>query len=133
MTSAAVKRLIAHANTPADFERLSTYFHSGEETYRAKAQETMDDYASCARNFLIAPKFPTRADQDLRLFQYYSEKADEDARLAQIYDGKLLALGIKPTQSAKIISVKELQKNRETTAAANAALGSTNDSTREKH
>jgi hypothetical protein len=119
---------MARANEPADYERLSTLLHAQEEGYRARAQAEMDDYARCERNILVAPKFPTRADQDLRLFQYYSEKADEDARLAQVYDRKLLDLGMKPRQSANVISVKDLQKKTWTTTPVNAALSSTSQS-----
>lgn len=110
MSRAALKHLMARANEQADYERLSTFFHSQEESHRAKAQAEMDDYADCVRNFITPPKFPTRADQDFRLFQYYSEKADNDAKLAEIYDRKLVTLGIKPVQAAKVVSVKDLQR-----------------------
>lgn len=119
LSRAELKRLMERADKVTDYERLATFFHSREEFYSAKAQAEMEDYASCARNFLIAPKFPTRADQDFRLFEYYSQKADEQAKLAAQYDDLLLANGIKPRQSPKIISLKDLQN-----AAAQATVKS---------
>jgi hypothetical protein len=134
VSRAELKRLMAHANKPTDYERLASFFHSREQFYRAKAQAKMDDYASCVRNFLVAPKFPTRADQDSRLFDYYSTKADEQAKLAAGYDDLLLANGIEPKRNTQIVSVKDLQ-NTTPQAPVNAALvfaGQTDPNKKEK-
>lgn len=106
-----LNHLMAHANKPADYQELATFFHWQEDVYRAKAQAAMDDYASCARRFLMAPKFPTRADQDFRLFDYYSAKADGQAELAERYDNLLLANGIKPRPKIRTISIHDLQNS----------------------
>ena len=111
ISRADVKRLIAQANKPGDFQILATFFHLQEDTYRAKAQNVMDDYAACVRHFLMAPKFPTRADQDFRLFDYYSAKADAQARLAAHYDDLLLARGIKPRPKTPTVSMHDLQNS----------------------
>jgi hypothetical protein len=127
ITHGELKRLVKDANKPADYERLATFYHSREEVYRAKAQAKMDDYASCVRNYLIAPKFPTRADQDFRLFEYYSYKADEQAKLAVRYDDMLLASGVRPFHSAHVISIKDLQ-SPPPSQGANSALVPTSPS-----
>lgn len=104
---ADLKRLIKNANKPEDYQRLADFFHHKEEVYRAKAQAEMADYASFARNIMIVPKFQTRADQDLRLFEYYSAMADKQAKLAAHYDEILVRIGIKPASRAHSISFKD--------------------------
>lgn len=121
LSRAELDRLIAHADEPADYQKLATFFHAQEDLYRAKAQAAMDDYSSCVRRFLIAPKFPTRADQDFRLFDYYSAKADRQAELAAWYDDLLLTRGIKPRPKVRAVSTQDLQ-NSPLARDANAAL-----------
>ena len=104
-----LKRLIQQANKPGDYQKLSDIFHYREELYRAKAQAQMDDYAGCVRNFIVRPKFPTHADQDAQLFEYYSARADEQARLAARYDTLLIRNGVQPLHNRQVISVRELQ------------------------
>jgi hypothetical protein len=96
MSRAHIKHLIATANKPADYQKLATYFHDREDFYRAKAQAEMTESAHCIRNVMMTPKFPTRAGQTARLYEYYSAKADKEARLAARYDGLSVQSGVKP-------------------------------------
>ena len=105
MSQVELKHLIAAANKPADYQKLALYFHEKELFYRAKAQTEMMEYAQCVRNFMMEPKFPTRADQTARLYEYYSAKADQQAKLAARYDGLLMRGGAKPVGNSYTVSV----------------------------
>jgi hypothetical protein len=122
MSRAELRRLVSAANTPADYQRLATFFHFQEDAYRAKAQAQIDDYATCVRNFLMAPKFPTRADQDFRLFEYYSAKADAQAEAAARYEDMLLAMGVKPLRHTCVVSLKDRQGSAHTPGTNPALL-----------
>lgn len=95
-TSKQVHDLIRHAETASDYQNLATYFRYRELVFRAKAQRSMDDYARCARNVTMSPKFQTRPDLDREAYEYYSFKATQSAKAAQRYEQILTARGIKP-------------------------------------
>lgn len=105
MSRADLKRLLATASKPAEYQKLATYFHEREEFFRAKAQAEMTDSAHCIRNFMMTPKFPTRAGQTARLYEYYSAKADLEAKLAVHYDDLLIRNRVKPDRKRYTISV----------------------------
>jgi hypothetical protein len=128
---ADLKWLIRNANTPDDYQKLANFFHYRAEVYRAKAQEEMADYATFAGNILITPKFPTRADQDLRLFEYYSAAADKQTKLAAHYDEMLVRSGVKPATRAHSTSIKALT-NSLPAEGANSALASSDETGRKQ-
>ena len=108
---AELKRLIATADTPADYQKLATYFHEREDVYRAKAQAEMRESAECVRNFVMTPpKIPTRADQTARLYEYYSAKADQQAKLAGHYDELLVRSGVKPLGKRYTVSATTITR-----------------------
>lgn len=109
MSRTELKELIANANTPADYRKLAVFFHHQEQVYRARAAAEMDDYAHCVRNILMVPKFPTRADQTARLYDYYSGKADQQGKLASKYDSLLIRNGFAPVGNVESVSVKDLE------------------------
>lgn len=102
-----LRRRIANANKPADYQVLADYFHYQEQVYRAKANAEMHDYVKYFS--LYHPKFPTGADNAARLFEYYSAKADKEAKLAAHYDELLVQSGVKPTGKGQIVPLKDLE------------------------
>ena len=100
-----VKHLLATANTVAEYQRVATYFRNREDFYRAKAQAEMTEYARCVRNITMAPKFPTRADQAARLYEYYADKANRQAKRATHYEDLLIRSGVRPFARVQTVSV----------------------------
>ena len=125
LSHAQLRRLVANASNTADYQKLAAYFHYQEQIYRAKADAEMDDYAHCVRNVTMSPKFPTRADQAARLYQYYSTKADQQARLAAHYDELLTKNGVKPAGVAQIVSVTDLEHQPQKAETASGLLQTT--------
>jgi hypothetical protein len=118
-----LRRLMANAKNPDEYQKLAKYFHYRELFYRAKAQREIDAYANCVPNYPMAAKFLTRADITARLYDHYLFKAGENAKLAGRYDEMLTRLGIKPaSESAMIVSVKSLQ-NASAGTAGSALMG----------
>jgi hypothetical protein len=106
-----LRLLMADATTADDYQRLATYFHHEELTFRTKAQRTLDDYASYAGKYPMAAKFVTRAEVAARVYNRCVSKANESARLSGQYEERLTAMGIEPEkESATIVSVEALQK-----------------------
>lgn len=118
LSRAELRRFMANANNPAAYQELAAYFHYQQQVYRAKADAEMDDYANCVRNVTMAPKFPTRADQDDRLYEYYSAKADQQAKLAAHYDELLTKSGSKPAGDIHIVSLTDLERHAQEPGAS---------------
>lgn len=106
-----VRLLLAHAESAADYQKLSSYFHYQELLFRAKRQTVFDYYANHTGKFTMAAKFWSRADVNARLSNKYACKAEENAKIAGRYDEMLANLGVKPVrESAVLVNVKSLRK-----------------------
>ena len=105
ISRAELKHLVATANKLADYQTLATYFHEREDFYRAKAQAEVTEYAQCARNLMMKPKFATRADQTARLYEYYSAKASQQAKLAARSPDLYASLSINKAHIASVTAI----------------------------
>jgi hypothetical protein len=105
-----LRRLIKNARNPADYQKLSLYFHYQAQVYRAKANLEMHDYAKFFS--IYHPKFPTGADTAARLYEYYSAKADKEAKMAGHYDELLIRSGAKPISEPQVVSLTNLENQR---------------------
>jgi len=90
-----LRNLMKNAKSPEDYLKLARYSRYKEQLYRVKAEAEMDDYAHCARNVMLVPKFPTRPDVTQKMYEYYSYEADKNATLAAQYEGLLIANGLR--------------------------------------
>jgi hypothetical protein len=105
-----LRLLEANAASPADYQKLATYFHHQELLFRTKAQQALDEYANHTGKYPMATKFVSRAEVVARLRDHYLSKADDNAKAAERYHEKLTQLGFKPaSESATITSVNSLQ------------------------
>ena len=117
-----LRRLTTNASSPADYQKLAAYFRGQEQYYRVKADAEMHEYAECVRNVTMAPKFPTRADQCDRLYEYYSAKASHLAKLAARYDELLVRNGFKPVGNVQLVSVTQLREHPLTQVGTSALV-----------
>jgi len=118
-SSKQLHRLMDHASTAAEFQKLATYFHYQELVFRTKAQKMVDEYATVGARYPMATKTISRTEVESRLYKEYSAKADEDAKFAARYDEILLGMGVKPEpMSPNLVSAKSTKEDAPATPGA---------------
>ena len=103
-------RLLMERTAAADeCQTLASYFRYRELSFRAKAQNTFDEFVTEGGASATSTKSVSRAEVVYRLREHYLCLADKNATLAERYVARLHQLGVKPVvESATIVSVKSL-------------------------
>ena len=87
LTRKELKALIASAKTPADHERIASYYRSEAQQLEAKHREHEEDLAEYYKNPSRYPsKYPTMGDHCRSLASYYKMAAERASTLAEMHE-----------------------------------------------
>ena len=87
LTRRELKTLIASAKTPADHERIATYYRAEAQNLEAKQREHEEELAEYYKNTSRYPsKYPTMGDHCRSLATHYKMAAQRAAELAEMHE-----------------------------------------------